>query len=159
MADVGRYRGFICSGDDGPRRAQRMAQATEITGCGREDSRVTGIRQSRSGRSPWSCRIPGAIRRPAKRAEYTVGRVLVDTYETFTEDGVRKRGLACDWNTAKSEWTQSTELSDSRCNTQARQAGRVHRRSSPRRYVRNVYREPGAEERTRTSTSFTSLDP
>ena len=45
------------------------------------------------------------------------------------------------------------------CNTQARKAGRVHRRSSPRRYVRNVYKGLGAEERTRTSTSVTSLDP
>ena len=78
---------------------------------------------------------------------------------SYRNDWVRKRGLVCDWNTAKSEWTQSTELPDSRCNTQACKAGGVHRRSSPRRYVRNVYREPGAEERTRTSTSVTSLDP
>ena len=48
---------------------------------------------ARSGRSPWSCQIPGAVRRPLTGAEYTVGRVLVDTYETFTEDSVRKRGL------------------------------------------------------------------
>jgi hypothetical protein len=76
-----------------PTTAELIAQAAEMIGCGREDSRVTGIRQSRSGRSPRSCRIPGAIRRPASRAEYTVGRVLVDTYVTFTENPVRKRGL------------------------------------------------------------------
>ena len=118
-----------------PSTAELIAQATEMIGCGREDSCVTGMRQSRSGHSPRSCRIPGAIRRPLTGAEYTVGRVLVDTYETFTENPVRKRGLVCDWNAAKSEWTQSTELPDSRCNTQAPNRGRVHRRSSPRRYV------------------------
>jgi hypothetical protein len=70
-----------------------VAQLPGIKGCGREDSCVTGMRQSRSGRSPRSCRIPGAIRRPLEGAEYTVGRVLVETYVTFTKDRVRKRGL------------------------------------------------------------------
>ena len=90
--------------DAAPTTSELIAQAAEMIGCGREDSRVTGIRQSGADVSPCSCRIPGAIRRPAARAEYTVG-------------------------------------------------------TSPRRYVRNVYRGLGAEERTRTSTSFTSLDP
>jgi len=76
-----------------PTTAELIAQATEMIGCGREDSCVTGMRQSRSGHSPRSCRIPGAIRRPLTGAEYTVGRVLVDTYEMFTENPVRKRGL------------------------------------------------------------------
>jgi integrase len=77
----------VLSGDRlGHRRVGRpneessgVAQLPGIKGCGREDSCVTGIRQAGVDVSPRSCRIPGAVRSPAKRGEYTVGRVLVDT--------------------------------------------------------------------------------
>ena len=47
-----------------PTTAELIAQATEMIGWGREDSCVTGMRPSRSGHSPRSCRIPGAIAGP-----------------------------------------------------------------------------------------------
>ena len=59
----------------------------------REDSRVTGIWRSATDASPWSCQIPAAIRRPLKGAEYTVGRVLVESLGATTTRTVRKRGL------------------------------------------------------------------
>jgi len=89
-----------------------------------------------------------------KGAEYTVGRVLVDMNSPFTMSLVRKRGLVWSWKGAS--------VADEVRGAAAFQGqyggpqGRVHRRSSPRRYELPVYDEPGAEERTRTSTSVTS---
>ena len=51
--------------------------ANALSGCEthglREDSRGVGIRHGVADDSPRSCRIPSPIRRPATRAEYTVG--------------------------------------------------------------------------------------
>jgi hypothetical protein len=84
---------FTSPAEAAPTTAELIAQAAEMIGCGREDSRVTGIWQSGADASPGSGQIPGAIRRPLQGAEYTVGRVLVDPPDVFARRWVRKRGL------------------------------------------------------------------
>ncbi len=93
-----------------------------------------------------------------KGAEYTVGRVLAESLGAITTRTVRKRGLACDWNTTsgngRSPWSCRIPVAIRRP-----QRGRVHRRSSPRRVTRRDYHANGAEERTRTSTSLRTHEP
>ena len=88
------------------------------------------------------------------------GRIHFNCERTWwLRDARFKRGLAWRWNTTWRSGRQSAQLSDSLANTQARYAGRVHRRSSPRRYTQSVYETYGAEERTRTSTSLRTHEP
>ena len=84
---------FTSPAEAAPTTAELIVQAAEMIGCGREDSRVTGIWQSGADASPGSGQIPGAIRRPLQGAEYTVGPVLVDPPDVFARCWVRKRGL------------------------------------------------------------------
>ena len=68
--------------DAAPTTSELIAQAAEMIGCGREDSRVTGIRQIGTDVSPCRCRIPGAIRRPAKRGVSAAVRNTLTSCET-----------------------------------------------------------------------------
>jgi len=70
-----------------------IAQATEMIGCGREDSCVTGIWQSGADGVRVAARFQVQYAGPERGRVDRRFDVLVDTSVTFTKDWVRKRGL------------------------------------------------------------------